>query len=543
MGDIDCSSCGLNYHSECLNIQLDVTNNWDCPACVRAKKFTRNEKGALSYTADDTLLELFYKTLRNTPKSTMEAMVENAWTASNHETRQLHCLKLLFYLRWCRSGKGERELFRIGINKLLSLGAQEHVKANLHNFPFFGYWKDTFCLLGTPLESDVVDMWAKQLTTDLDNLLQQKPVSLSAKWAPSEGKELDREFNIVSKLCKAMKIDKIQYRKKFLVPLRKHLDIVERKLCDKDWFNINYAHVPSLARFKYTKTFREHDPNGFSEYMQAVANGKAKMNIKLVYPHQLVKKYLSHYNHEMFPSDDDLNTMWNQLVEQYRTQFKADGVNLEALGVADLSGSMEGIPLENSVALSLLWAELSEGPFHNHFYTFSRTAQLHRVQGATLKEKVVNMLQLSEIENTNLQAVFNDLLNHAQLWCVPADKIPKKLYIFTDGQFDQMVNQGDITHLDAIEKKFKQIKYTDQNGTPVNGLPQPDIIFWNLRGDIVDFPSPGGRKGVAMLSGFSPNLFELIFSGEELSPVSIMMKAINNPELNRVRRASLPLDP
>ena len=494
-------------------------------------KATVTENDAVSYPADDPLLELFYRPLRDTPENKMRDMVCNAWNGPPGEDqeiqriRHLHTLKILFHLRWCRGGKGERRMFRIAIDELVTIGAGEHVVANLENLAFFGYWRDLLFFLDTEIESHILYTYANQLRTDRVNLTIGKNnlISLAGKWAPSESKEFDKKHQAVSKFCHELGVNKAQYRQQYLVPLRCHLRIVETQMCEKDWGEVNYAHVPSLARLRYATVFRKHDPTRYEQYMEEVAAGKAKMNIKMVFPFQLVEKYLTDTDQSKYPSDKDLDTMWNELVKQIRADLVAAGANLQALGVADLSGSMSGIPIHNSVALTLLWSELCEGRFHGHFYAFSRTAQLIKVTGNTLKDKVAGIMRHAEVANTNVQAVFDDLLTHAKMWSLSVKLYPKKIYMFTDGQFDNMTENSDKTHLQAIHDKHVAA-----------GYPVPDLIFWNLRGSTIDFPSPGDRKGVAMLSGFSPALMGLIINGRELTPNSVMLQAITDPALDRV---------
>ena len=497
---------------------------------------TYTENGAVSYPANDPMLDLFYKALRNTPEDKMRQMVRSAWQGSSGESpevqrdRKLTVLKLLFHLRWCRGGKGERNMFTIGISELIALGEKEHVLANVKNIPYFGYWKDLLNFLDTEIEDQVVTTYTNQLIADRGALADGKPqnITLAAKWAPSEGKEIDRKHQAVAKFAKALRVNKAQYRKQYTAPLRKQIKIVETQLCEGEWDQVNYEHLPSLARLKYAKAFRKHDEDRFDEYMTSVAAGNAKMNIKLVHPYQLVKKYVdNHYSYGSNDStDDDLDTMWNELVKQTRKDLKEAGADLQALAIADLSGSMDGIPMYNSVALSLLWAELCEGRFHGHCYVFSNTATLVKIEGDTLREKVRNLMDHATFANTNLQAVFKDLLSHATMWNVPDELYPKKMYIFTDGQFDSMVDSGSRTHLQAIAQKHEEAGYT-----------VPEIVFWNLRGDTVDFPSPGDKPGVAMLSGFSPSLLSLIMQGKELTPVGIMRLAIADPEFDRIKLA------
>lgn len=470
----------------------------------------QTQNGATSYTPDNAHLTLFYKALRDVSDETMQTMVRESFALD-----PLVSMKLLFHLRWCRGGKGERKLFYIALNYLLgaSMWATSCVMQNLTHVPTFGTWKDLLQLSAT---SAGAKLFAKQLEADRRALATKNKVSLAAKWAPSEGKKFDRAGEWVSQICRELKCNRKTYRTEYLVPLRKHLDIVERHMCEDDWSGITYAHVPSVAGLMYATTFRKHDKERYEQYIADVASGKEKMNVSLVFPYQLVEALASH----KIP-DDQLDTMWNQLVKSTREKLKASGASLQALAIADVSGSMsmsmDGTPMSNSIALSMLWAELCEGPFNSHFYTFSATPKLLKVSG-TFRQKYETIATSTWGLNTDLQAVFDDMLSHADMWQVSAEMYPKKLYIFTDNQFDRMTTGGDKTHLEMIEQKHLE-----------TGRAMPQIIFWNLRGNIPDFPSAGDRKGVAMVSGFSPSLMRLIMEGKELSPMGILMDAIADP--------------
>jgi len=272
--------------------------------------------------------------------------------------------------------------------------------------------------------------------------------------------------------------------------------------------------LPSVARMLYTPCFNEHDGVRFRAYLKDVAEGKSKMNISLIYPYQLYDAL-----RVCTIPEDQLDVMWNQLVKDTREKLIKVGATRQALAVADVSGSMGGVPMSNSIALSLLWAELCEGPFNGHFYSFSETPQLISVKNAkTFKEKVDIVANSKWGMNTNLQAVFDDMLNHISMWKVPNEQCPQTIYIFTDGQFDSMVSNSDMTHLQVIENKYAKA-----------GLVMPRIVFWNLRGDTVDFPSPGDKKNVIMLSGFSPSLMKLVMEGPDVTPMKILMNAISDP--------------
>ena len=134
------------------------------------------EKGAKSYpVSGDPRVDLFFKSVRNMPcadfsadEGTEEAkekyfefLLEECWEKSALDT-----LRLGFYIRDCRGGKGEKLLFRAFCRWLL----REHIhdlRINMDSIPFFGSWKDLLIVfLGTSQESRAILQLATQLKDD-----------------------------------------------------------------------------------------------------------------------------------------------------------------------------------------------------------------------------------------------------------------------------------------------------------------------------------------------------------------------------------------
>lgn len=196
---------------------------------------------------------------------------------------------------------------------LISNGASEHVKVNLEHIPFYGTYKDLLvCAANTELELDALKLYARTLMEDIDSLnvaYTTKNVNasghanvmttLAAKWAPTEGGELDRKYKFAKKICGLMRTvftpqtvnirNLRDYRTQLTVPLRAHTDVVERHMCSMDWSGIKFDTVPSVAMKLYRKAFEKHEETRFKKYLEDVKSGKAKINASQVFPHQLVK--------------------------------------------------------------------------------------------------------------------------------------------------------------------------------------------------------------------------------------------------------------
>ena len=83
-------------------------------------------------------------------------------------------------------------------------------------------------------------------------VLNGKYPSIAAKWAPTENCKIDRQRSVVYTLCKEMKWTKREYRQNYLSPLRNHLQVVERFLCDRKLCALDFDNIPSGA-FKNIK--------------------------------------------------------------------------------------------------------------------------------------------------------------------------------------------------------------------------------------------------------------------------------------------------
>ena len=98
---------------------------------------------------------------------------------------------------------------------------------------------------------------------------------------------------------------------------------------------------------------------------------------------------------------------------------------------------------------------------------------------------------------------------------MPQSELPTKLFIISDMEFDGCIIGGNSQPLyDTMRKLYANAGYR---------LPQ--VVFWNVNSLQSNLPVTMGTAGTALVSGFSPSLFDLVMSGE-LAPEIIMDKAI-----------------
>jgi hypothetical protein len=461
------------------------------------------ENGARSYdTCHDGRVELFFK------------MCEASWNEDPLDT-----IKMIFQTRDCRGGKGERQLFMEMMAWLTTKNCAS-VLVNLDLVPEYGRWLDLVELSeNSQLNTVITMMLAKKLKEDHALMMLGKPVSLCAKWIPSEGSKWDRKLHTCTNIAKALQTDLKGLRKQYLSPLRAYLKIVERYMCDKKWPEIDYSKVPSVAMHRLKKAFARNDPVRFAEWKAALSAGRpdVKVNAKVLFPHDLVTQYLE----KRAPFDQVIESQWKVLVEETKKLGKFG----RSLAICDVSGSMNGVPLNVCVALGIMISGCLEEPFRNKVITFSANPQFHDITGNTLHEQVNSLNKADWGMNTDFIAVFRLLLDKARQHNLTPEQMPNRLYVFSDMQFDQAVSKNYDTNYEAIQKMYTDAGYTI-----------PEIVFWNLRGDTLDFPVGDSKKrGVAMVSGFTTSILKALLNGRQLSPITVLWDTLDSPRYSAIK--------
>ncbi len=200
--------------------------------------------------------------------------------------------------------------------------------------------------------------------------------------------------------------------------------------------------------------------------------------------------------------------------------------NENAIAVIDTSGSMycDGKPIPAAVALSLglYFAEHNTGAFKGHFIEFSAKPRLIKIKGDTFADRLRYVATFNEVANTNLEAVFDTILNAAIKNKVPQKELPAKLIIISDMEFDSCVNNASAVNFRNATDRYAAYGYK-----------LPEIIFWNVASRNRQQPVKQNEQGVALISGASPRLFSMV-AGGQLSPYTFMMEIIEGERYARI---------
>ena len=409
-------------------------------------------------------------------------------------------MKILFYGRDVRGGLGERRVFRI-LLRWLAVSKPESVVRNLPYVAEYGRWDDVLVLLDTPCRAEALALLKQQFDADLAALSSDGDVSLLGKWLPSVNASNDETIRAAKQIANAFGLSDRDYRKT-LTKLRAQIRILENNLRERD-YTFDYSKQPSKAMFKYRKAFLRNDAERY------------KLNTGALYPYEIIEK--------AYHCDDaerlSLDATWRALADYTQDE--------NALVVADGSGSMYwgGKPMPAAVAqsLAIYFAEHNRGAFRNHFITFSMNPRLVEIKGRDIVDKARYCETFNECANTNIQKVFELVLNAAVRNRVAQKDLPSTIYIISDMEFDSCAAGASLTNFEYAAKLFRQAGYR-----------LPNVVFWNVSSRNQQQPVTMNEQGVALVSGCSPRIFSMVMEGS-LDPFTFMLSVIDTERYAPIR--------
>jgi hypothetical protein len=462
-------------------------------------KYTEN--GAVSYKSTlNGVMDMFALggAYRKRDESDVWVLFRKAWK----ENRDL-AMKCLFYLRDCRGGQGERRFFRVIMNRMMNGGDEyrQAVSAVIGFIPEFGRWDDLiYSAFDTPYWGAAMEIVKNQLGKDLKGLTRENEgISLLGKWLPSENASSHTTTKMGSAVRQYLGISHKQYRK-VLSNLRARINVLERLMSAQKWDEIHFDAIPSKAGLKYRNAFA-HNEFLAARYEAFMKSKETKVNAGVLNPVDIAHQI---FNASWHGVDQTARNAWQKYWDNLPDYY--NGRQENGICVVDVSGSMSGTPMEAAVSLGAYIADKAEGPFKNHFITFSSNPSLVEFEGVDIYDKFQRARRADWGGSTNIEGTMDLILNT----CIKGHcKMPDRLYIFTDMEFNAAVGGWSRsrrtyepeTLFEGIERKFN-----------AHGYKMPQVVFWNLDARQDTIPAIGGRY--SYVSGFNPNMIECILSGK-----------------------------
>ena len=488
-------------------------------AMKSATNYTLTENGGITHkTTNSDLLDMFAMgaAMRNRSDEDVILMFKKAF-AENAEL----AMKMLFYIRDVRGGQGERRFFRVIMKWAAgNSDTRESVRKNIQYFPEFGRWDDLYALCDTALEKDAFNFMKSQLALDVEC----KTPSLLAKWLKSENASSLETRRLANKTRAFLGMTHKEYRKVLSV-LRARINVLEVLMSANRWDEIEFDKIPSKAGLIYKNAFARRDIIK-AKYEKFAKDETTKVNAGTLYPYEVVEKAIQlmggyyGYGRKVALDNTDrlmINKYWDNLTDYF------GDAKLDALCMIDTSGSMSGTPINVATALGMYCAERNQGPWHNHYISFSSRPQLIETAGVDFCDKVQRIVATNLCENTNIEAAFDMVLNTAVR---TGASLPEYMIVISDMEFDSATGNGwrrsgsgmcaanAETVMETIERKFNS-----------HGLRMPKLIYWNVDARQANIPMIGNHY-VSYVSGFSPSIFKQILTGK--TGWDLMMEAIDS---------------
>jgi hypothetical protein len=401
---------------------------------------------------------------------------------------------------------------------------------------------------------------------------------------------------------------KERYRK-MLSKLTKKLDVVETHMTGGTWAWIDFSHVPSVALKNYTDAFTMEDvsvrngtrkstkprriPESKSDdrvrckdnYVEFLTNS-TKVNGAQVAIEKLVeetrklcKKFSKlgslenmlangHFKAALYERQFDAYVL--NILEQLKAAEAETAKKLKESGVVekftfsvketkyqlDVSGSMEGTPMNAAIALGLVFLalqKLEDPDAPQTFLTFdTRPAVVNLDDCESFYDKVSTVQRAPWGGSTNFIAAFDEIMKESGRNIKNA---PKKLVVMSDMQFDEALGHeytdyrrsvSSTNTVDRWETMYDTIctKWKAWYGLE-NDDDLPTIVFWNLRANLTGSPVDSSTRGVIQISGYSASLLKMLLFGDELvltsetrekpNPSDVLKRALHASEYDCVR--------
>ncbi|KAL6270566.1 hypothetical protein ACE6H2_027477 [Prunus campanulata] len=393
------------------------------------------------------------------------------------------------------------------------------------------------------LHDRISEMFAHFLTSDLGFLEsgEIEKISFAYKFCPSVNSGYDRATLLCENIAKRIfprhdyeeysELEEAHYayrvrdrlRKQVLVPLRKVLESSSssrkiRYVPTVPWLlSQNPKALAGLRRYRrILSNEREYESklylmenggkNGsksqFKLYINVVEFFRVSIGDGLELPHQIVFPFL--YMNKEHNERSELE--WQTLVQDFSNKGKLRN----CLAVCDIQESMrETCEDMVCIGMGLLISELSENPWNGMVFPFSLSPKLCKIEGENLQSKCNFMREIECSVKLDFLAVYNQILDTATSQNLSPDKMPKRIFVFTNRDFQKAFKRDWQDNYKEALKNYRRRGYQTL----------PDVVFWNLKGgmrepELINCPLKENHKVGLILTGFSDNMLTMFLNGE-----------------------------
>jgi len=225
-------------------------------------------------------------------------------------------VRIAMWARDVRGGAGERQIFRDILGWLETNQQNDTTLALIGKIPEIGRADDLFVFKTKEARTHAFTVYGDQL---------RQGNGLFYKWLP---REKSAKKQLAAEMRTFFGLTPRQYRKLASA----NTNVVESQMCAKDWDNINFSHVPSVAASRYKKAFKRNADAAFTAYVEKLTKGdpSVKINASSIFPYEIIKGW--EYQTSNATLRAHINAQWAAL-----PNYVGDA---SILPLVDVSGSM-----------------------------------------------------------------------------------------------------------------------------------------------------------------------------------------------------------
>ena len=273
--------------------------------------------------------------------------------------------------------------------------------------------------------------------------------------------------------------------------------------------------------------------NNFKDYTRKAVAGEVEIKGKRIGLVDFTKDALEIIRNTRVENPDTFER--DLLNEQWKSNSNQTGSLGKMIAMVDVSGSMNGDPMNAAISLGIRVAEKSL--LGKRVMTFSSKPTWVNLSDTDSFVDMVHKVSLAEWGmNTNFSLAMKMILDAIVSQKLHPDVVEDMvLAIFSDMQMDYADNTSG-SMMDKIDDMYKE------TGIRLWGKPfkPPHILFWNLR-STNGFPSLSTKPNTSMMSGFSPALLnefceQGLTSLQSCTPWSILCKSLDNPRYSSMHQ-------
>ena len=484
----------------------DKTRNGQ--ACFSAAQFQQNCASSLFVFFDSMGTQ---NTSSRTIINNLHAVIASAKSTDDFSFWIKALLAVLFSSRDPRIGRGMVRTFDIGFIEFAKLWPDAAVLAT-PLIKSFGSCKD-YRRLYPSMPAPVQSAFAHEFIVALS--AAQNPgsaVSIGhAKWCPRANYKSEKQFAyqvaegifpfVTFRTSKSLS-EKRRLLRKFVARLRCDL-VVQPKMCAKEpsWSKINPAQITAATWRRLRKAFLNPPSAKRSvDRLECSQNCKRFLQSRTIKFHGVMPHEIAAAMRCSNESEVD-SAQWREMVASAR-QRAGDKVFIP---MCDVSGSMQAFInqsryslMDVSVGMCALLSEIGNEETRNRVLTFESEPKWVYLTGS-LSERICSLYNASWGFSTDFNRAHRMIFDYLKSLKKSPEEVT--LVCVTDMQFDQAGANYKST-CDLLFEDYKR-----------EGLLPPKVAFVNVAGGRGYAMHPN-CKNVRMISGFSPNLLDLIMQDD-----------------------------